>query len=182
MMRRVRAEVGARSTIGLVPKSSVHEGHGTMMMRADGSCEANEFETSEGEFAIPMEALKEENLEQLFARMRPLIESQARARTESMLRTMEAASRAAGTATDTKGEAITAELILESWEKLDIEFMSNGVPRWPQMVFHPSKQDRVDAELIRLQTVPELRERMQTLLSRKREDWRAREADRILVG
>jgi hypothetical protein len=182
MMRRVRAEVRARSTIGLVPKSSVHEGHGTMMMRADGSSEASEFETSEGEFAIPMEALKEENLEQLFARMRPLIESQAQARTQSMLRTVEEASRAAGTATDTQGQPITAELWLEAWEKLDIEFMPNGVPRWPTLVFHPSQQNRVDAEFARLQTVPELRERMQALLTRKREHWRAREADRILAG
>jgi hypothetical protein len=182
MMRRVRAEIGARSTIGLVPKSSVHEGHATMMIRADGTSEASPFETSEGEFALPMEALKEENLEQLFARMRPLIESQAKARTESMLRTVEAASRAAGTASDAKGRPITAELILEAWEKLDIEFMPNGMPRWPQMVFHPSQQDRVDAELTRLQTVPELRERMQALLARKREDWRAREADRTLAG
>jgi hypothetical protein len=181
-MRKVRAEVGARSTIGLVPKSSVHEGHGTMMMRADRSSEESEFETSVGEFAIPMEALKEESLQQLFARMTPLIESQAKARTESMLRMVEAASRAAGTATDAKGQPLTAELILDGWEKLDIDFMPNGQPRWPKLVFHPSQQNRVAAEWARLQTVPELRQRIQGLLTRKREDWRAREADRILAG
>jgi hypothetical protein len=73
LLRRVRAEVGARSTTGLVTPSSVHEGHGTAMHRADGSHEESEFQTAGGEFEIPIEALKEENLQQLFARMEPLM-------------------------------------------------------------------------------------------------------------
>jgi hypothetical protein len=152
------------------------------MLRADGTIEKTEFETAVGEFQIPMEAVKEETLEQLFSRMVPLIDDLARARSEAMFRTVGAASRAAGTATDAKGQPITTELMLTAWEKIDIDFTPDGQPHWPTVVVHPSQQNRVAAELARLQNVPELRRRMRALLTRKREDWRAREADRILAG
>ena len=54
---------------------------------------------------------------------------------------------------------MSAELILDAWEKVHIDFECDGRPQWPTIMIHPSQQARLIAELSRLDADPELRGR-----------------------
>jgi len=181
LMRHVRVRVEDRSITGIAT-SPVHEGHGTSIHRADGTVDERPFERAGAEIAIPVEAIETESLQGIFDRMDGIIDTLARAKSEALFRTVGEATRAAGTATNAGGQPITAELLLQAWEKLNIDFRANGQPQWPTTVIHRSQQDRFIVERARLESEPMLRQQLIELINRKREEWIAREADRVLVG
>lgn len=83
---------------------------------------------------------------------------------------------------DAKGKKLDAEIILEMLETIQLEFYPDGRPHELHVVgglFTPERLKAVDEEF---QSNPELQKRHDELMARKREEWRAREADRKLVG
>ena len=83
---------------------------------------------------------------------------------------------------DAKGKKLDAELILKMLETIQLEFYPDGRPHALHVVgglFTPERLKAVDEEF---QSNPELQKRRDELMARKREEWRAREADRKLVG
>lgn len=83
---------------------------------------------------------------------------------------------------DAKGKKLDAELILQMLETIQLEFYPDGRPHELHVVgglFSPERLKAVDEEF---QNNPELQKRHDELIARKREEWRAREANRKLVG
>ncbi len=83
---------------------------------------------------------------------------------------------------DAKGKKLGAEIILEMLETIQLEFYPDGRPHELHMVgglFTSEQLKAVDEEF---QSNPELQKRYDELMARKREEWRAREANRKLVG
>jgi len=83
---------------------------------------------------------------------------------------------------DARGKKLDAELILEVLETIQLEFYPDGRPHELHTfgaLFTPERLKAVDEEF---QRNPELKKRQDELMARKREEWRAREADRKLVG
>jgi asparagine synthetase B (glutamine-hydrolysing) len=52
----------------------------------------------------------------------------------------------------------------------------------PVVHINPAQEEDVKAMIRRLETEPELKKRYDAIMMKKREEWRAREADRKLVG
>jgi hypothetical protein len=181
-MRHAAARVRQRSVAGIVVAVPVHEGHGHFTRREDGSTEERPFERAGAEVAIHAEAIKSESLSDIFTRMEPMIETLAGATSQNMLKVMEEGIRAVGNEIDGGGRPLSAELILDAWEKVRMDFDSNGQAQWPTIMIHPSQQVGLIAELSRLDSDPELHSRREALLIRKREEWRDRETSRILAG
>lgn len=83
---------------------------------------------------------------------------------------------------DAKGKKLDAELILQMLETIQLDFYPDGRPHELHVVgglFSPERLKAVDEEF---QNNPELQKRHNELIARKREEWRAREASRKLVG
>ena len=83
---------------------------------------------------------------------------------------------------DGKGKKLDAEIILQMLETIQMEFFPDGRPHVMQFVgglISPERLKAVDEEF---QNNPELQKRHKELIERKREEWRAREACRKLVG
>jgi hypothetical protein len=87
----------------------------------------------------------------------------------------------AGTATHAGGRPITAELMIETFEKMEFSFEDDETWNMPTIVLHPAQEARARHELTRLDTDPVLNRRMNALVEKKRAAWRAREANRTLV-
>ena len=67
-------------------------------------------------------------------------------------------------------------------ETIQLEFYPDGRPHELHVVGRLFTPDRIKAADEELQHNPELEKRHDELMARKREEWRAREADRKLVG
>ena len=99
-----------------------------------------------------------------------------------MFQTIEAGVKSVGNELSAGGKPITAELILDALDKVLVDFGADGQPKWPTIVIHPSLSDRLKAEDARFGSEPALAQRFAETIERKREEWRAREASRVLVG
>jgi hypothetical protein len=86
-----------------------------------------------------------------------------------------------GNAVDMKGQPFTAESYLDSLERLDLDFDMFGFPIYPIHVIHPVMEETIRLELARFRTESSLRDRAETLIERKRKEWRDREGRRRLV-
>lgn len=181
-MRYVRARVRQRSAAGLVPRSRVHEGDRLILCREDGSVEDTEFRRAEGVAQLSLPDIVNLPLREMFTKLDPIADGLARSQSEALFRTIEEGSKKAGTVTDAQGRPLTAELFLETLEKMDLSFDSKGNFQWPRWIVSPAGEADAKREWFRLQSEPALRNRLVELVSRKREEWIAREADRILVG
>ena len=81
-----------------------------------------------------------------------------------------------------KGRKLDAELMLEMFEKIQLDFKEDGTPKELQLVggmFTDERLSEIDDEI---SSNAELRERYFDIIARKRREWRDREASRKLVG
>ena len=88
----------------------------------------------------------------------------------------------AGNVVSTQGIGFRPDALLEAMAKVAVEFEQDGTPRMPS--FHVGEQN---AEALRnalqeMERDPEMRRRQSDIMKQKREEWRAREASRRLVG
>src|SRR5262245_56923805 len=79
------------------------------------------------------------------------------------------------------GKPFTAELYLDVLETMEFSFDENGEWQMPTMVLHPSMMARAQEQIQRLDVEPALKERLSAIVTKKKEHWRDREADRQLV-
>ncbi len=83
---------------------------------------------------------------------------------------------------DAKGRKLDAEMILQALEKIQIEFYPDGRPHELHTIGGLFSEERLKAVEQEFQNNPELPKRYDELMARKKEEWRAREASRKLVG
>jgi len=86
-----------------------------------------------------------------------------------------------GNVVDMKGKPITLETYLDMIEKVDMDFDHFGFPEFPTLVYHPSTAAALATEFNRFRSSSILRARAEQILTKKREEWRARESRRRLV-
>ena len=101
---------------------------------------------------------------------------------EDVRRTMSKAAESVGNVLSEPGKALDADTILAAMAKLRIEFHPNGEVQMPEFDVPPSLAKAKERALADLHSVPEKIRAFDQLVDRKREEWRAREASRKLVG
>jgi hypothetical protein len=85
-----------------------------------------------------------------------------------------------GNVIDAKG-TLTADVFFAAIEKIWIEFDSDGKPRLPTMVVHPHQAEDWKKLGELMDADPANAQRMEEIISRKKEEWRERESSRKLV-
>lgn len=105
----------------------------------------------------------------------------AREQTRSLFTAVDEAVNEVGNALDAKGQPISAELILNMWEKMHFDFDKLGKPQMPTMVFNPVQEERIKREFERLDNEPQLVKRHNEIMNIKLADWYDRESRRKLV-
>jgi hypothetical protein len=182
MNRIMQERAHAMSIANMVSQKPVFEGHANSIRRADGVVETADFHSATGEATIPVDAIKSGDIHKVMAALLPVSDQVGASMAKSMFDTIEAGVRSVGNEIDAGGKPMTAEVILEMFERIMVDFDENGQPKWPTVVHHPSQNARLLTELTRLEADPVLAQRFADITDRKREEWRAREAGRILVG
>jgi hypothetical protein len=83
---------------------------------------------------------------------------------------------------DAKGHKLDAEMILQMLETIQLEFYRDGRPHELHVAGGLISREQLKAMDEELQKNSELQRRYNEVIERKREEWRAREASRKLVG
>jgi hypothetical protein len=165
-----------------VSRSIIHEGRRTAIVRNSGAVEETPLFQASAGFEIRPDEVPTISLQLLRDRMDQAARDMAKQRSEGFFKTIEDAVENIGNTVNGKGQAFTPELVFEMLEKMWIDFDAQGQPRLPTVTINPAQEPQVRRAFESIQTDPNLARRFTELIDKKREEWRAREASRKLVG
>jgi hypothetical protein len=177
LRHRVQVHLGPLSEISV---RKVFEGDTQVLTRASGDAEEIPFQEMQASFAISDEELPNLTIPSLLVRLdgiaKELADQQARHTYAAISKTVEEV----GNVVDAKGRS-AAEALLETLSRLQIDFSPNGQARFPQIHIHPDLAKAMELAIKELET-PEMKKVFNQVVIDKKEEWRAREASRKLVG
>jgi hypothetical protein len=171
-----------QSVLGQIPRGRIFEGGRNVIVREDGSQEETKMNEAGSEIRIPADEIRNLHLPALLERLEVLVHEILAKQTKDFYETISRGVESVGNKVDAGGKPLTAELFLEAIAKIQIDFNPDGSPRMPTVHISPHQQDDVARMIQRLETEASLKKQFDTIIARKREEWRAREANRKLVG
>jgi hypothetical protein len=192
---RIKAELAARllrflrirhdfhlGPLSQIPRIRFHEGEAYSLKRSSGEEEPGEFKETAASITIKHDEVPSMTLDSLLQRFDEAAQEMARQQAEGVYGSISEAMERAGNVFDARGQRLTAQMIIEALSKIQIDFNRDGSPRMPEMHIHPSFVDAVRLAGEELEKNPALKRQFRQVLEEKKEEWRAREASRRLVG
>ena len=171
------AKLGA---FGESPALRLAEGDRLIFTDEDGTEREPEFGHAEAEFKVSVDELPTMTLERLKAKLDKAAEDLARQQVERAVGVLN--EETAGNTLQMRGEPFQEEHLFRALEKIPIDFGDSGQPHLPTLLTGPAMAERATEVVGRVASEPDLRRRYEQIISRKREEWRARESRRKLVG
>jgi len=182
---RLRIDQQRLAKLGLFgesPAFRLAEGDRLIFEGEDGTEREMEFGHAEAEFKVSVDELPTMTREQLIAKVDNAAEDLARQQVERAVGVLNEAIETVGNTLQMGGEPFQEEHLFRALEKISIDFDESGQPYLPALVMGPSMAERATEVVGRVTSEPDLRRRYEQIISAKREEWRARESHRKLVG
>jgi len=176
-----RRKARAISPLGDVQTRYLHEGRGMKVVRTDQSETNRQTEQLTSGMEMKFVEIPDLTLDKSIAKYDEMIIDMVRKQTGFALEKLSEDIPATQTV-DARGKKLNAEIVLELFETIQLEFHPDGRPHELHVVgslFTPERMKAVDEEF---QNNPDLQKRWEDLMVKKREEWRVREANRKLVG
>lgn len=164
------------------PRHIVHEGERMRMTRGDGSQDDSEMKEASGQLEFKYSDVATLTPNQLIAMLDKMAEQMADKMSRHFFETLNETLDKAGQTVDGRGRPLSAELVLDAFERVQTDFDEEGNPSDFTFVAGPELQERARAAFFEIETNPVLRARRDEIIERKRLAWRDREANRKLVG
>jgi len=158
------------------------EGSSNSIVRPGEAEEQTEMVALGSEILIPLDDLHQMSLLQVMERHDAAVKDIVEQQTRHFFAFIHKTTEKTGNVVDGKGRRFSVELLIETIDKMHMDFRADGSPIMPTIVVSPQQMDDIRASEAALQNDLELQKKFDDMISRKREEWRAREADRILVG
>lgn len=175
---RKRAELLHLGPIADAPKLMIFEGNKTIIIREDGSCEEVEMQQATSRLEVKWEEVETMTHEMVLDKINGPVEEIAEKVRTSFYETLSETAEEVGNVISLGGEPLTIDLFLEGLEKMHVSFDKEGNPSGLTFAASPKLHPTLAEVISQAEADP----RYQKLMERKREEWRARENNRELVG
>jgi hypothetical protein len=177
----IRRKARAISPLADVRVRYLHEGKGMKMVRADQSESNTGAQQLSTMTEIKIDEIPDLTLQKALAKYDEMILDLVRKQTGFALdRISEDIPKSQSV--DAKGKKLDADLILQVLETIQLDFYPDGRPHELHVIGGLFSEERLRAADEEVKSNPELQKRYEELIARKKEEWRAREASRKLVG
>jgi hypothetical protein len=168
--------------LGAIARTRVFEGNRNIIIRSDGTVEETAYIRSSAQLTISLDEVEHMDLPDFLMRIDPIARDMAGQQSRKFYESMSEGLARVGNTVDANGQRLSPELFLQCLERMMIPFNADGTPHMPTLHVHPSQRGEAEAVWKQLHETPELNTRLQAIMSKKREEWDAGEADRVLVG
>ena len=165
-----------------VPVSMIFEGNRTVVIREDGSYEERNLEEITAELQVKFEEVEKMPHEMVLDKINGVTEEIAGKVKKSFYEGLRKLADETGNVVSADGEPFSIDLFFEVLEKIDIDFDEAGNPKGLRFVAHPKMSSSIAKVFSQAEADPENNRRYKEIMERKREEWRARESNRKLVG
>ena len=177
-MRRKIREV---SPFSAVQTRHLHEGRAMKITRADQSESTSGLQQLSAHIEVTFDEIKDLTLKKAIEKHDAMIADMVRKQTHFIRERMSSELPESQTL-DARGRRFDAQVVLDMLEKMQFDFYPDGTPHEIYVdgaLFTSERMAAVDKEL---ESDPELKRKFDEMMEKKKEEWRAREADRKLVG
>lgn len=159
----------------------LHEGRSMKIIRADQSESTSNVEELSTHLEINNDEIANLTLQKSIEKHDAMIADLVRKQTH-FIRERISSKLPESQTLDAKGRRFGAQVIIEMLEKMQIEFHPDGTPHELFMDGPLFTSENLATAEKELESNSELKSRFDEMLEKKRDEWRAREADRKLVG
>ena len=165
-----------------IAQHTIHEGSRNSIIRPDGKEDETEMVQLEEEMKLKWKDLATLDLAGAAAQLDKVAAGIAAQKSKHFFETLGQAAEKVGNVVDGKGRPLSPDVILEVLSTIQIDFDELGNPSNLNIVIPPSQQERAADIAKQFTEDNSLRRRYDRVIEQKKEEWRAREATRILVG
>lgn len=177
----MRLKIREVSPYGAIQTRHLHEGRAMKITRADQSESNSGMEQLSAHLEIKFDEIETLTLQKVIEKHSIMIADLVQKQTHFIRERMNSEIPESQTL-DAKGRKFDAQVVIDMLEKMQIDFYPDGTPHEIFLdgpLFTPERMAAVDKEF---ESNPELKRKFNEMLEKKKEEWRAREADRKLVG
>lgn len=179
-MQNVQNKLG--SPILNIPKRIVHEGNKIALIREDGSISELRMKKIAVKAKIKLEDIETMTRGDVLKTIDKMASDAAIQQSKIAYDEIKKVTGEVGNVIDIGGRSLSINDILQMFEKIWIDFDEDGKPRLPMIVAGEKVYRSLSEVLPQLETDPNCKERFAEIMRIKKENWRAREANRKLVG
>jgi len=165
--------------IGLIKGHQLFEGRSSAIQREDGKIDETPIHRVSGEVTIKREMLLDFNEAAVARHLEAIAEQLARSMTEKFHERMNEVTAETGNVVDGGGKPFSEDLFLDGMELIEHDFGKDGSWKPPTMIVGPGMAEKLAAAG---EMSAAGNKRLKAILERKRDEYRRREAARILVG
>ncbi|MBI1406037.1 MAG: hypothetical protein GC145_07925 [Caulobacter sp.] len=164
--------------LGMIARHNQFEGSGHAIERHDDTVSETEMASVTGEITFSRDMLLTDfTPAELLKRLAELAQQMARGTTENFLSEINRATAAVGNLVEGGGKPLSEDLLIETYSKMEHTFDANG--QWqPPTLFTGGDTTAFQ----KIQSSASFQRRLGDVLRQKRDDFRRREADRVLAG
>ena len=179
-METVRARVRQISPmIGMIKGHQLFEGRSSAIQREDGKLDETPIHRASGEVTIKREMLVDFNETTVARHLEEIAEQLARGMSEQFQQRMNEITAATGNVVDGGGKTFSEDTFLDVIEVMEHNFGKDGSWQPPTMIVGPGMAEKIAAAG---EMSAAGNKRLKAILEKKRDEYRRREAARILVG
>lgn len=168
--------------VARIPHFIQSEGLGFRYEDSSGAVRTSSPAEVKATFSIPKNLPPLKTIQQVFEALQSAAQDMARQSETALFRTLDESTRESGNVVDSAGRPFEPGILLETLEKIWIDFDENGHPEMPTMVLHPDLFNSIKDRLPEWESDPEFISKRREILAKKKEEWRDRESHRKLVG
>jgi len=165
-----------------VNKHTIFEGHRNRIIRHDGTVDDTEFKEVASDISIDLKNYENTTVEEILKKIDECAVEMAKQQSQHFFKVIDKTVEIAGNTVKCDGEPFAPKHIFDMLEKIEISFNKDNTPNLPTFVAAPSTSEKFLEALKKIEDTPELKEKMDTKIEKKRSEWRDRESSRKLVG
>jgi len=165
-----------------IPKSKIFEGRKSSIIRPSGKKDELKMMEAKTIMEIKYDEVGKLLIIEVLERIDAAALDFAKQMVDGFYKTISEICEEKGQTIDHKGIPLSPEIILQAFEKVFISFDQKGNPELPKFHIGPELAESMENAMTELHTDPSLRRKFEELIAKKRENWRAEQAARKLVG
>lgn len=165
-----------------VSKHTAFEGRKNKIIRQDGTVDETEFKEIASNISIDLKDYENITLSDILKKIDECAAKMAKQESLHFIEVIDKAVESAGNTVNCVGESLAPKHIFEALEKMEISFNKDNTPNLPTFIASPNMSEKFKEMLKVIENTPELKEKMDTIIEKKRSEWRDREDSRKLVG
>jgi hypothetical protein len=182
IQRLIKRTAKGSGVLSQIKSHVVHEGKEMSIVRAEEGPETTDLRAAQAEIAMSHDEIDNVNLAMIEAKAIDLAGQFEKQMSTRLFDLVKDVTNRTGQTVDARGQPLTAETLLQLFDKMQINFERNKEVGDFTIVMAPGMIPALKKLEAEMMSSPEIRKKWNDLLERKKNEFREREINRNLVG